>query len=164
MIRVPVAIKQVEDCVNNSDLPQKTPSAVHKSDDLPSPETHRLWLKRHIGPLPDGDTFARYESVLPGAADRVIKMAEKEQSHEHAQESRLLRYEALLTLVGQFFGFAIGMAGIIGGVTLASQDKSLVGFGIFFTSLASLVGAYLYRCSKPEKIVEQEDQRKNERS
>ncbi len=31
------------------------------------------------GPLPPPDDFAKYENVLPGAADRIIAMAEKEQ-------------------------------------------------------------------------------------
>lgn len=33
------------------------------------------------GPLPQSQEFKRYNEVLPGSADRILKMAETEQSH-----------------------------------------------------------------------------------
>jgi uncharacterized membrane protein len=39
-------------------------------------------VKRHSGPIPSPESFAAYEKVLPGSADRIIGMAERIQQHE----------------------------------------------------------------------------------
>jgi len=42
------------------------------------------------GPLPPSDQFRRYEEVCPGAADRILKLTEKEAEHRHAKEMKEL--------------------------------------------------------------------------
>ena len=37
-------------------------------------------VSRYSGPIPRAEEFARYEDVLPGSADRLISMAEQEQT------------------------------------------------------------------------------------
>ena len=36
------------------------------------------------GPLPHPDILARYENILPGIADRIVRMAEAEQNARHS--------------------------------------------------------------------------------
>lgn len=38
-------------------------------------------LSSYQGPIPHPEHFAKYEEVLPGAGDRIIKMAEREQEN-----------------------------------------------------------------------------------
>jgi uncharacterized membrane protein len=102
----------------------------------------------HSGPLPPPQVIEGYEKILPGAADRIITMAELEQRHQHQAEVRNQKYRGFLAFVGQLFGLAIGLSGIGGGVFLASHDKSLVGFGVFFSSLAALVGVFIFQKRK----------------
>ncbi|MHB8129171.1 MAG: DUF2335 domain-containing protein [Mobilitalea sp.] len=40
------------------------------------------------GPLPPASEFERYERVCPGAADRILSMAENEEAHRHRTEDR----------------------------------------------------------------------------
>ncbi|PIQ30327.1 MAG: hypothetical protein COS35_13425 [Zetaproteobacteria bacterium CG02_land_8_20_14_3_00_50_9] len=37
----------------------------------------------HSGPLPAPEDFAKYENILPGAAERILSMAENEARHRH---------------------------------------------------------------------------------
>ena len=37
----------------------------------------------HIGPLPTPEDFARYNEVVPDAAERILRQAEKEQDFRH---------------------------------------------------------------------------------
>lgn len=37
-----------------------------------------LVQEAHAGPLPPAAEFGRYDEILPGAADRILKMAEKD--------------------------------------------------------------------------------------
>jgi uncharacterized membrane protein len=92
------------------------------------------------GPLPPPELLDHYEKILPGGAERIFRMAEKEQDHRHALEKTLPE----LAKWGQRFGFFLGMAGILGGVYLVATGKSIEGFGVFLVSLGSLVGAYMY--------------------
>ena len=98
----------------------------------------------HQGPIPSPDVIAGYEKVLAGSADRIIRMAEKEQDHRHKlqlqNQSQLVR----LTFIGQLFAFAIGISGVAGGIYLVKYDKSITGFSVFFTSLAALVGIFFF--------------------
>ena len=49
-------------------------------DESTEPERHvtQFSAETHIGPLPRPEELGKYESVLHGAADRIITMAEKE--------------------------------------------------------------------------------------
>lgn len=40
----------------------------------------------HSGPLPDPDTLQRYEQVLPGLAERILVMAEKQSEQRQGLE------------------------------------------------------------------------------
>ncbi len=47
----------------------------------------------HAGPLPHPDQFRQYEETLPGAADRILTMAEQESQHRQLMERSVLDLE-----------------------------------------------------------------------
>ena len=47
--------------------------------------------KSHSKPLPDAETLIKYNSVIPDGADRIMKMAEKQQHHRMQLKIRLLK-------------------------------------------------------------------------
>jgi uncharacterized membrane protein len=119
-----------------------------------SQQVQQLRIEGQIrtGPIPSPDEIAEYERILPGCADRLVKMAEKEQAHRHKTETRGQTHRMGITFVGQLFAFLIGIAGIAGGVYLVKSDKPITGFGVFFTSLAAIMGVFFYgRSRKAEK-------------
>jgi uncharacterized membrane protein len=42
----------------------------------------------HKGPLPAPEDFAKYNNIVPGAGERILAMAERNQAHRHAMEER----------------------------------------------------------------------------
>ena len=50
------------------------------------------------GPLPHPELFRGYEDTLPGAADRILTLAEREQNRRHLREDR-----------GQWMAFLIAL-------------------------------------------------------
>lgn len=53
------------------------------------PESVRLAAiqqSQYSGPLPPPALYQEFEKVLPGSAERILAMAEKEQSHRHEWE------------------------------------------------------------------------------
>lgn len=99
------------------------------------------------GPLPHPDILARYESVVPGAAQRIIRMAEVQQGHRIQSERRGLVGMIARTLLGQIFGLLIGLSGIGGAVYVAVKGPTIVGplFGAFLGggTLYSLVKVFI---------------------
>ena len=63
----------------------------------------------HIGPLPHPQTFAAYESILPGSAREILEMAKAEQKHRHDMERLESRYP--------YFGLSTGAAALLACVT-----------------------------------------------
>lgn len=75
-----------------------------------------LYQEFHQGPLPPPRQLVQYEQALPGAAERIMSMAEKEQSHRHKNESRLIGGEITLKFVGQAAAIVslVLMIGLVG--------------------------------------------------
>jgi uncharacterized membrane protein len=105
--------------------------------------TETILSTTHSGPIPNPEIIAGYEKVLSGSADRIIKMAEKEQDQRHKLQSVAQGHLAKITFLGQILAFLMGLSGIAGGVFLAMHDKPVSGFGVFITSLGTLVGLFL---------------------
>ena len=55
-------------------------------------------VSRYSGPIPRAEEFARYEDVLPGSADRLISMAEREQTSIMSFRSKTLVAATLVAI------------------------------------------------------------------
>ncbi|MGD9670774.1 MAG: DUF2335 domain-containing protein [Hyphomicrobiaceae bacterium] len=122
---------------NGADTPIK--------QDAPQPPNGRLLSTSFSGPIPPATEFEKYEAVLPGAADRILKMAETQAQHRHSLESFVVRASAFSSLVGTISALIIVLAGFAGGVYLILNGFSVQGFVALFGPLAAIVGAFLYR-------------------
>ena len=98
----------------------------------------------HSGPLPMPEQLAQYEAYCPGAADRIIRMAENQAAHRQEIEKIVVRQQARNSMVGLLFGFLIGMTAILSGAWVASAGYSWEGFATSFAGLGSLVGVFVY--------------------
>lgn len=68
------------------------PQKDSQADESPEPQlTYQQQIElTAAGPLPMPSSFGGYEKVLPGAAERILRMAEKEQDHRLQQEQKIL--------------------------------------------------------------------------
>lgn len=85
----------------------------------------------HMGPLPAPADFEIYEKTVPGAGDRILKMAEHEQSLRHEIERKRMdatdddaKERRRLERRGQWFGFFIAILALVIGGYLALHDKT----------------------------------------
>ena len=65
-----------------------------------------LFAEHHSGPLPPARQLAEYNEVLPGLADRIVRMAELEQQHRHEVEYANMALPYVLARRGQTLGLA----------------------------------------------------------
>ena len=86
------------------------------------------------GPIPAASELAKYETILPGSADRIITMAEKQSEHRHAIEKMSAATNVSLShkhvferRLGLCFGFIITLIALGLGFDLLFHDKNILG-------------------------------------
>lgn len=107
--------------------------------------------KSHSGPLPDSETLIEYNSVIPNGADRIMKMAEKQQEHRINIEKDVIKSQSGQSLLGQWFGLIIGIFGIGCGTFLAYSGEKTVGGIIAGGTVVSLVSVFVIGKGKQSK-------------
>ena len=114
------------------------------------------------GPLPHPVILSQYNTVVPGAAERIITMAENQSAHRIALEKHVIEADIQSSKTGQLFGFIIALVGLVGSFTLIMQGHELIGTILGGTTLVSLVGVFVYgtssRRAEREKKEAQSDQ------
>ena len=102
------------------------------------------------GPLPEPDTLREYDQVLPGAAERILKMAEDQQKHHHDQDRRQLEmYSTALQAdsrrsnLGLVAGLSVTLLGLGGGIYLVYAGHDWADGIIAGLNLASVAGVFV---------------------
>lgn len=96
------------------------------------------------GPLPPPETLKKFDEVTPGAAERIIKMAEGQFAHRTQLERKVIDSDIERSKWGQILGFVIAVVGLICSAVISIYGSGLVGAVIGVGTLASLVGVFIY--------------------
>lgn len=97
----------------------------------------------HSGPLPPAREFANYDKALPGAAERILAMAEKEQGHRHGIEKDLIRREIGFKSRGQLFAF-LGLLVMLAAVlAMAIMGHAAAGASLGAAVIGGVVAVFL---------------------
>lgn len=100
-------------------------------------------IKQYSGPLPPPEQLQIYEQVLPGAADRILAMAENENKHRHNKENRALNGTILNERLGMAFALLICLSAIAGGVYCIFKGQAIAGSFISAVPLTGIVIAFI---------------------
>lgn len=99
---------------------------------------HQVEIAHHVevssGPLPPPSMLQAYEDIVPGAAERILSMAENQLAHRHHQESVRLSADVKLESRGQWM--ALGMV-----VTALALGGGLIAVGESAAGVATILGA-----------------------
>ena len=143
---------------NNPDYQPTSPVAgsVQSQTDIMYVES--AWA----GPLPPPNDVQVYGNMLPGAADRILTLAEKQQDHnhrliekqqehEHKMEERVISMQETIvdsdvkqSFSGLRFGFAAAVLGILCGTLMGAIGLAWLGGAIAGVPLTYLVGVFVY--------------------
>lgn len=110
------------------------------------------------GPLPSPSDFQRYEETLPGAANRILEIVERQQSHQHSQERMMLEQSGIIldierkaatsdsrrAYLGIVSGLTISLLTIGGGIYLIANGQEWAGLTLAGINLTGLVGVFVY--------------------
>jgi len=102
-----------------------------------------------VGPLPDAEELGRYEELIPGCAERIITMAEKQQAHGHDMD----RKKHSVTIAGMLTSLLLTGGAL--GVAYYMVAKNLPDISAVMYSMAAVItvalGGKIYLQSKQPK-------------
>lgn len=91
-----------------------TPGASMSRKPTKQPDRHQQVIMAQqfrSGPLPASQELEHYNQIVPGAAERIIAMAEGEQGHRHKVEGRHSVQRIVAQIVSSLMGLAfVGLA------------------------------------------------------
>jgi len=103
------------------------------------------------GPIPSPDVLRQYEAMSPGAADRLLRLAEQEAEHRRKMEMEIILLQGRdqssyrrSEFWGQIFGFAIGAITVIGAVFSAVHGAQIAASFIGTSGVVGLVSTFIW--------------------
>lgn len=95
------------------------------------------------GPLPPANELARYEEIVPGFANRIVKLAEEEAIHRRNLENTIVRRQLNQSSAGQWLGSILSVILIGVGGFLTYNGHDTVGGVIFGTTIVGLAIVFI---------------------
>lgn len=108
--------------MTRNDLPDKSNGDVEPHSGISDPEQNpvvSLDRQDFTGPLPHPSILAGYDQVVPGSAERILVMAEKQLDHRINTESFIAHEQMKQSSRGQHYAFFICSFALAISATLA---------------------------------------------
>ena len=140
---------------------ENPPSPVPEESGLvsrPPPEIASVQAVAWSAPLPAPGDFQRYEEILPGAANRILEILERQQSHQQSQERIMLEQSGIIldldrqvaasdarrASLGILSGLTISLLTIGGSLYLIANGHDWAGLTLAGINLTGLAGVFVY--------------------
>ncbi|SHG33297.1 DUF2335 domain-containing protein [Flavobacterium johnsoniae] len=94
--------------------------------------------RHHSGPLPPAEMLVQYDTVIPDGANRIMIMAEKQQEHRMAMESKVVTSQLSQSFKGQILGFILCFLALAASVYLGVTGHEGIGGAIGTTTIVSM--------------------------
>lgn len=109
-------------------------------------DTHEVTIARselYRGPIPPPQVLLGYNEIIPGLADRIVLMAEKEQAHHHLFSTNALKARVVEARLGQIFGLIIAVLGFLVAGYFASLGQPWAGVAIVGVHTVAIVTVFI---------------------
>ena len=123
------------------------------SDDGASSEVTvvQATAETYSGPLPQPQAMNAYEDVLPGAADRILTMAEQKAEQQRRMEEGTLDLAELeihsayrQALLGLVLGAFVAVVIVAGGAYMAFLGHAEAGAGVIGGTIVGMAATFVY--------------------
>ena len=136
-------IRSMSNLCSDDQLTSGQTESVPSADDTPDlqiQETTIAWQ----GPLPPPRALQAYDEVIPGAADRILRMAENQAAHRIQMDRVAIQSEVRSSTWGLIAGFLLSAGVIGGGIYLIAAGHDWAGSVLIGFDLATLAGIFVY--------------------
>jgi len=116
-------------------------------------ETH-IQQQVYRGPLPSPAILKEFDSVVPGCAERIIRMAEKQSDHRQFLEKTVIVGDSKRANHGLWVGGVIAVLFLVGAVFLIHEGHDWAGVALGSVDLVGIISAFIYgtRSRKAERL------------
>ncbi len=123
------------------------------SDDAASSDVTvvRATAETYSGPLPQPQAMNAYEDALPGAADRILTMAEQKAEQQRRMEQGTLDLAELeihsayqQSFLGLVLGAVVAVVIVAGGAYMASLGHAEAGAGVIGGTIVGMAATFVY--------------------
>lgn len=133
---------------------QKGESAEQTTADLVRQVT--TVVRKHRGPLPDPETLAAYNKLIPNGAERCMGLVEREAAHRHTQEDRMVSTHLRLATDGQRIGAGLVVLLAIMATALGLTGHDVLAGIVFGTTIVAVVTVFVLG-RRPKHVEDDED-------
>lgn len=97
-----------------------------------------------VGPLPPPGQLKAYNEIVPGSAERMLAMAERQAAHRQELERDAVMGGSRRSWLGLWLGFAIAVIVLALGGLLVLTDHDAAGTILMGVDLVALSGVFVY--------------------
>lgn len=109
----------------------------------------------YAGPLPLPEHLEKYNQILPGSAERILSMAEKQQAHRITAESSVLQTVNKARISGLRYAFIIFMTCLLLSGYALYLDKMTFAVGTLLVGIAGATVSFI--TGKPKQKANQDN-------
>lgn len=142
--------KDEKTALQQNDKPELPSEATEVIESLPEEkrraiinEIVRIEQSSYSGPLPPPQVLADYEKTLKGSADRILKMAEREQEARHRIDSEIIGNAAKQHKRGQYMGCTLVIVLASMAFTLGFLGHDWLSGMVFTGAIVSVAGIFV---------------------
>lgn len=117
------------------------------SNPIPNNNSNQLKVRQefqYTGPIPPPAMLEQYNKIVPGAAERILRMAEDQSSHRRTLEKKAIDTDSRNSILGIMSALVITMSSFGLAAYAIKMGQSDAGKFIGGASFLSLVGAFIY--------------------
>ncbi len=103
----------------------------------------RIVSEHFSGPLPPPEVMKRYEEILPGSAERILKMAENQSEHRMSLEKIVIPRQQKESARGQIFGFVLSFLLMVCAVYAIASGFGWIGGMILTVTIVSIATLFI---------------------
>ena len=120
-------------------------------EDIPDKKVERAVAKviqsEFSGPIPPPSIIKGYEEIMPGAAERIIAMAENQAKHRQEMEKMMVNSEARDSLLGVVFAFILGVGCLVASaiivICVPEKTGAISSAMVGITGIASIIVGFI---------------------
>lgn len=96
-----------------------------------------------MGPLPAPSVLREYEDILPGTAERIMRVHESQTTQVAGREDRIVDAEILLNKRGQVWAGVLALVFAVAGIVFIARGNNIGGGIMFSMPVSMLVVSFL---------------------
>ena len=98
----------------------------------------------YAGPLPHPSLLREFDNIVPGSAERIIQMAEKQVEHRQFLEKTVVTGDSRRAFYGLWVGAFVALCVLAGAVFLIYTGHDIAGAVVGGLDIVGLVSVFVY--------------------